>query len=423
MGTIIKNGTVIFDGTAAKADILIRDGIIAAIEAGIKAEEGDEIIDAEGKAVSYGLTDVHVHLRVPGRPDKETIASGSAAAAAGGYTCVCAMPNLSPVPDSPDNIAIEQELIDRDAIIDVLPYAAITKGRKGEELVDIKALKDKAVAFSDDGSGVQTAEMMRLAMEKAAEEDVLIAAHCEVNELLHRGYIHDGAYAKAHGHKGICSESEWAQVVRDLELSLQTGCRYHICHMSAAESVEALRAAKAKGAKASGETGPHYLLLSDADLQEEGRFKMNPPLRAASDRDALIKGILDGTIECIATDHAPHTAEEKSKGLEGSAMGIVGLETAFPLLYTNLVEPGTISLEALIKLMCENPRKIFRIGGAMRVGERADIAIFDLNSEYCIDSREFKSKGKATPFEGWKVKGRCIRTIKDGKTVYEYGKA
>ena len=417
MGTIIKNGTVIFDGTAAKADILIRDGIIAAIEAGIKAEEGDEIIDAEGKAVSYGLTDVHVHLRVPGRPDKETIASGSAAAAAGGYTCVCAMPNLYPVPDSPDNIAIEQELIDRDAIIDVLPYAAITKGRKGEELVDIKALKDKAVAFSDDGSGVQTAEMMRLAMEKAAEEDVLIAAHCEVNELLHGGYIHDGAYAKAHGHKGICSESEWAQVVRDLELSLQTGCRYHICHMSAAESVEALRAAKAKGAKASGETGPHYLLLSDADLQEEGRFKMNPPLRAASDRDALIKGILDGTIECIATDHAPHTAEEKSKGLEGSAMGIVGLETAFPLLYTNLVEPGTISLEALIKLMCENPRKIFRIGGAMRVGERADIAIFDLNSEYCIDSREFKSKGKATPFEGWKVKG------KDGKTVYEYGKA
>ncbi|MBQ4288120.1 MAG: dihydroorotase, partial [Bacteroidales bacterium] len=327
---LLKNGLVAGADGLRSSDVLIRGGLIASITPGLNAE-GCEAIDLEGKLVSLSFADIHVHFREPGQSYKETIATGSAAAARGGYGVVCAMPNLNPVPDSPETLAIEQGIIDRDAVIDVLPYCSITSGRKGLELVDFHSLKDKCVAFSDDGSGVQDEGMMRRAMEAAALEDVIIAAHCEDNRMLHGGYIHDGRYAAAHGHRGIPSESEWGQIERDLSICSETGCRYHVCHISTRESVELIRAAKARGVRVTCETAPHYLTLCEDDLREEGRFKMNPPLRSADDREALIEGLADGTIDAIATDHAPHSAEEKSRGLEGSAMGIVGLETAFPV--------------------------------------------------------------------------------------------
>lgn len=360
------------------------------------------------------LADVHVHFREPGYSYKETIRSGSMAAAAGGYTTVCTMPNLDPVPDSPEHLKVQQDIIDRDAVIDVRPYASITVGRKGLELVDVAALKGKAVAFSDDGSGVQSEEMMRKAMEKIAEEGAILAAHCEVNELLRGGYIHDGRYAAAHGHKGICSESEWGQIARDIRLAEETGCAYHVCHISTKESVNLIRRAKDRGVNISCETGPHYLLLCDDNLQEEGRFKMNPPLRSDEDRAALIEGICDGTIDMIATDHAPHSAEEKGKGLAGSAMGIVGLETAFPLLYTGLVMQDIISLDKLVELMSYAPRRRFKLG----LSEN-DWAEFDLDTIWTIDSGKFVSKGHSTPFDGWNVYGRCVHTVHDGKTIYK----
>ena len=360
------------------------------------------------------FADLHVHFREPGQTWKETIRSGSRAAARGGYTLVCTMPNLDPVPDSPEHLAVEQEAIDRDAIIRVLPYGSITKGRLGLELVDFHALKDKCVAFSDDGSGVQRREMMREAMRAAAAEDVIIAAHCEDNTLLHGGYIHDGRYCREHGHKGICSESEWGQIKRDLELCEQTGCRYHVCHISTKESVELIRQAKARGVKVTCETGPHYLVLCEDDLQEEGRFKMNPPLRSAEDREALIEGLLDGTIDAIATDHAPHSAEEKSRGLQGSAMGIVGLETAFPVLYTKLVRTGRVPLERLVEALSEAPRRIFGLPQAPQ-----DRVIVDLEHPFIIDSSRFASMGHATPFDGWEVYGRVLETRKNGLTVYK----
>ena len=359
------------------------------------------------------FTDLHVHFREPGQTWKETIRSGSMAAARGGYTLVCAMPNLNPVPDSPESLALEQAAIDRDAVITVLPYCSITKGRLGHELVDFHALKDCCVAFSDDGSGVQDEEMMRKAMEAAAREDVILAAHCEDNALLHGGYIHDGRYAAAHGHKGICSESEWGQIARDLVLCEETGCRYHVCHISTRESVELIRAAKARGVRVTCETGPHYLTLCEDDLQEDGRFKMNPPLRSADDREALIEGLADGTIDVIATDHAPHSAEEKGRGLAGSAMGIVGLETAFPVLYTKLVKTGRITLERLVEALSIAPRSIFRLP---EVPE--DYVEVDLDTPFTIQSADFASMGKATPFEGWEVYGRIVRTVYKGKTVY-----
>ena len=363
--------------------------------------------------VTRPFVDIHVHFREPGQSYKETIRTGSLAAARGGYGVVCAMPNLTPVPDSLETLALEQKIIDRDAVIDVLPYCSITKGRKGLELVDFKALKDRCVAFSDDGSGVQDEEMMRRAMEAAAREDVIIAAHCEDNTLLHGGYIHDGRYAAAHGHRGICSESEWGQIARDLELAEETGCRYHVCHISTRESVELIRAAKARGVRVTCETGPHYLTLCEDDLREDGRFKMNPPLRSADDREALIEGLADGTIDAIATDHAPHSAEEKSRGLEGSAMGIVGLETAFPVLYTKLVLGGRITLERLLEAMSDAPRRIFRIP------EDPEGRIFiDLDEEFTIDSGSFLSMGKASPFDGWKVRGRVLQNVHKGKIVY-----
>ena len=380
--------------------------------------------------VTRPFADLHVHFREPGFSYKETIRTGSMAAARGGYGVVCAMPNLNPVPDSLETLALEQEIIDRDAVIDVLPYCAITKGRLGKELVDFHALKDRCVAFSDDGSGVQDEEMMRKAMEAASREDVILAAHCEDNALLRGGYIHDGRYAAAHGHKGICSESEWGPIARDLKLAEETGCRYHVCHISTRESVELIRAAKARGVRVTCETGPHYLTLCEDDLQEEGRFKMNPPLRSADDREALSEGIADGTIDAVATDHAPHSAAEKSRGLAGSAMGIVGLETAFPVLYTKLVLPGRIPLERLLDAMGDAPRRIFRLERFLHYGRNDkkesgrndnganDRVVIDLDREFTIDSGSFLSMGKATPFDGWKVRGMVLQTIKNGKTVY-----
>lgn len=374
-----------------------------------------KIIKTDDKYIRFpGFCDVHVHFREPGFSYKETIGTGSRAAAAGGYTAVCTMPNLSPVPDSVENLRLEQDIIDRDAVIAVYPYASITKSELGEELSDMEELRSRAVAFSDDGKGVQSEDMMRRAMEKAASLGKIIAAHCEVNELLRGGYIHDGRYAAEHGHAGICSESEWREIERDVRLAGETNCAFHVCHISCRESVEIIRKAKRDGVNVTCETAPHYLVLCEDDLMEDGRFKMNPPLRSADDRAALIEGIKDGTIDMIATDHAPHSKEEKSKGLKGSAMGITGLETAFPVLYSRLVKTGVISLERLIELMAVNPRKRFGIP----IGD--DYTIWDLDAEYEIDPAEFISMGRATPFEGMKVSGRCIRTVYGGKTVYEY---
>ena len=350
--------------------------------------------------LTKGLADVHVHFREPGFSYKETIATGSQAAAAGGFTAVCPMPNLSPAPDSPETLALEQHLIRR------------TKGRRGLEPVDFRSLKGGVIGFSDDGSGIQDEAVMRRAMELAAENDCIIAAHCEDNSLLRGGYIHDGRYAREHGHAGICSESEWGQIARDLKLAEQTGCHYHVCHISTKESVRIIREAKERGVRVTCETAPHYLTLCEDDLQEDGRFKMNPPLRSAEDKAALIEGLKDGTIDVIATDHAPHSAEEKSRGLKGSSMGIVGLETAFPVLYTKLVLPGTITLDRLLEAMCSAPRRIFRIESD------PGVAVFDLGSDFAVDSGSFRSKGKSTPFDGWELKGRCLCTIYNGKTVY-----
>ena len=371
-------------------------------------------VNDKGHTVLPGFCDVHVHLREPGFSYKETIRTGTLAAARGGYTAVCAMPNLSPVPDSPEHLKIQQDIIDRNAAIAVLPYASITVGELGEELSDMEAMAPDVVAFSDDGRGVQSDELMEEAMIRAKALKKLIVAHCEVNGLLRGGYIHDGAYAAAHGHKGICSESEWRQIERDAALAKKTGCAYHVCHISTKESVEIIRRAKAEGVNITCETAPHYLLLTEDDLQEDGRFKMNPPIRTKADRDALIEGILDGTIDMIATDHAPHSAEEKSGGLKDSAFGIVGLETAFPLLYTGLVKTGIITLEKLVQLLTENPRKRFGITAG------PGYTVWDLDAEYTIDPADFLSMGKATPFEGAKVSGRCLKTVYNNEEVWKY---
>jgi len=364
-------------------------------------------------AVFPGFCDVHVHLREPGFSYKETIGSGTRASARGGYTAVCSMPNLKPVPDCVEHLEQQLQLIREQAVIHVYPYGAITVGQAGESLADLKGMAPNVIAFSDDGRGVQSWEMMREAMLRAKALGKMIVAHCEDNSLLHGGYIHDGAYAKQHNHKGICSESEWKPIERDLKLVEETGCAYHVCHISTKESVELIRRAKAKGLNVTCETGPHYLVMSDQDLQEDGRFKMNPPLRGEEDRLALIQGLLDGTIDMIATDHAPHSAEEKAKGLAGSMMGVVGIETAFPILYTKLVEPGILPLEQLIRLLAINPRQRFGIP----LGD--DYCIFDLDEEYTVDPKDFLSKGKATPFAGWTVKGKCLLTVKDGQAVYQ----
>lgn len=360
-----------------------------------------------------GFCDVHVHFREPGYSYKETIASGSLASARGGYTAVCTMPNLNPVPDSAEHLKLQRDIIEDSACIHVYPYGAITVGQKGETLADLDGMAPDVIGFSDDGRGVQSDDMMREAMKRAKALDKPIVAHCEVNNLLKGGYIHDGAYAAAHNHRGICSESEWMQIARDIELVKEIGVKYHVCHISTKESVALIRQAKADGVDITCETAPHYLMMHDAMLQEEGRFKMNPPLRSKEDRDALIAGILDGTIDMIATDHAPHSAEEKEKGLENSAFGVVGIETAFPILYTYLVKLGLISMERLVELLVINPRKRFDIP----LG--CDYSIWDLEDAYEIDPNEFVSMGKATPFEFWAVNGRCLATVCDGKIVYK----
>ena len=361
-----------------------------------------------------GFCDVHVHFREPGFCYKETIESGSKAAARGGYTTVCTMPNLKPVPHNMENLQVQLDAIERTAVIQVLPYGAITVDEKGLELADMDAMASYVCAFSDDGRGVQDREMMKAAMIKAKSLGKLTVCHCEDNSLLRGGYIHDGEYARAHGHRGICSESEWGPIARDLELVRETGCSYHVCHISTRESVELIRKAKAEGLDVTCETGPHYLLMDDSDLQENGRFKMNPPLRGVEDRRALIEGIKDGTIDMIATDHAPHSKEEKSKGLSGSAFGVVGIETAFPMLYTYLVKAGVITMERLLQLLVYAPRERFGIPF-----KAADCSYWDLDKEYVIDTEDFLSKGRATPFEGWKVFGECVKTVCNGKVVYE----
>lgn len=360
-----------------------------------------------------GLCDVHVHFREPGFSYKETIASGSAAAAHGGYTAVCTMPNLDPVPDSAEHLQVQLDAIKRSAAIKVLPYGAITVGEKGEKLADMEAMSDKVCAFSDDGKGVQNDEMMRGAMIAAKRLGKIIAAHCEDNSLLFGGYIHDGEYARMHEHRGISSASEYKQIERDLRLAEETGCAYHVCHISTKESVKLIRQAKAHGVNVTCETAPHYLVLCDEDMQEDGRFKMNPPLRSREDKKALIEGIKDGTIDMIATDHAPHSAEEKGRGLEKSLMGVVGLETAFPVLYTELVMKNIITFDRLVELMSFKPKERFGID------TNNDFAVFDISEAYKIDPEDFLSMGRATPFAGREVFGRCLLTVHNGKVVYK----
>ncbi len=403
MELTLKGGYVYENGHFEKKDITVSFSA---------SPFSSSVVDISGKYVFPGFADVHVHLREPGFSYKETVASGTAAGAAGGYTALCTMPNLKPCPDGVENLKEQLDIIRRDASVAVLPFGTITVGQNGEALSDMDGMAPDVCGYSDDGRGVQSEEMMTAAMEKAASLNKIISAHCEDNSLLRGGYIHDGEYAKAHGHRGICSESEWGPIARDIELVKRTGCAYHVCHISTKESVDIIRRAKAAGVNITCETGPHYLTLCDGDLQEHGRFKMNPPLRSASDRYALIEGLVDGTIDMIATDHAPHSDEEKGRGLEKSAMGVVGLETAFPVLYTKLVKTGVISLEKLIFLMSEAPRSRFDID--TDVG----FTVFDLDACYKIDPNEFKTKGRATPFEDMTVYGKCLMTVYDGKIVY-----
>ena len=392
---------------AASLGSVFSDGVCSSLSVpGLSGFDSSEYV------IFPGFCDVHVHFREPGFSYKETIATGSRAAARGGYTAVCTMPNLNPVPDSVENLEVQRRIIEETACIHVYPYGAITVGEQGGVLSDLEGMAPGVVGFSDDGRGVQSDSLMRQAMLRAKALGKPIVAHCEVNSLLRGGYIHDGDYAKSHGHRGICSESEWGQIARDLQLVKETGCAYHVCHVSAKESVSLIRKAKAEGLDVTCETGPHYLVMDDSALQEDGRFKMNPPLRGKEDREALIQGIEDGTIDMIATDHAPHSAEEKSRGLEKSAFGIVGIETAFPILYTYLVKPGILSLNKLLALLCVNPRRRF----GLPLG--TDYSIWDLNAAYPIDPEDFLSKGRATPFAGWQVNGKCIATVCDGKLAY-----
>ncbi|MBR2078949.1 MAG: dihydroorotase [Clostridia bacterium] len=413
MALTVKGKQIFKNGSLSSLPLFIDHGIVVSGN-----PESDGTVIFSDSYILPGFADVHVHLREPGFSYKETIKTGTLASAHGGYTAVCSMPNLNPVPDSVESLKEQLDIIKRDAAIAVYPYGSITVGQKGEELSDMEGMSENVIAFSDDGRGVQSDELMEMAMLKAKSLGKMIVAHCEVNELLNGGYIHDGEYAKAHGHRGICSESEWKQIERDIALAEKTGCAYHVCHISTKESVEIIREAKRRGVDITCETGPHYLVLSDKDLKEEGRFKMNPPLRSEEDRLALIEGIKDGTIDMIATDHAPHSAEEKGRGLEKSAMGIVGIETAFPVLYTELVLKGVISLTKLIELLSINPKKRFGIKGGTDDGQQADFCVVDLDTEYEIKSEDFYSMGKATPFEGMKVKGKVLHTYIKGEKIF-----
>ncbi len=418
MNCIIKDAKVYIDGKFSDRDIYIVDGKLFLEYAPIVSNSAT-VISLKNKYIFPGFIDVHVHLREPGFLYKETIATGTRAAAHGGYTAVCSMPNLNPSPHSVENLKLQLDAIKKDASITVIPFGTITEKGLGEKLSDMEGMADNVAGFSDDGRGVQSEEMMLAAMKNAKSLNKIISAHCEDNSLLNGGYIHDGEYAKTHGHRGICSMSEWGQIKRDIELVEKTGCAYHVCHISTKESVELIRQAKKDGLDITCETAPHYLVLSDKNLQEDGRFKMNPPLRSEEDRLALIEGVCDGTIDMIATDHAPHSAEEKSQGLEKSLMGIVGIETAFPILYTKLVKTNIISLEKLLSLLNDNPRKRFKIGSEIKFGEPADFTVFDLDTAYTINSEDFLSKGKSSPFTGEKVFGKCLATIHQGKVVWQ----
>ncbi|MBQ8555889.1 MAG: dihydroorotase [Clostridia bacterium] len=417
---LLKGGLVYDHGQLVPMDIEVTDGIVTGRGQAISSN-ADKVFDCQGMAVFPGFADVHVHLREPGFSYKETIETGTKACARGGYTVVGAMPNLNPAPDSDEHLRVQEEMIAQQAVIRVLPYASITIGQKGEgELTDIAGLAHRVIGFSDDGRGVKDAATMQEAMERCKAADSIIAAHCEDMSLIPAGgAIHDGAFAKEHGIPGIPSKSEWAPIARDVDLARATGCRYHVCHVSTKESVEIIRQAKAAGVDITCETGPHYLLMSQDDLQDLGRFKMNPPLRDKEDQAALVEGILDGTIDMIATDHAPHSDEEKSRGLAKSAMGVVGIETAFPLMYTYFVETGRMTLETLIDRMVYAPRKRFCLDGGCEVGDRAEITVFDLHADQTIDPSDFLSKGKATPFEGWKVHAECKLTICGETVAYE----
>ena len=418
MEYLLKHGQVFTQGRFQNVDILLRDGRIAAVGGPISSG-GSVSIDLGGAFIFPGLVDVHVHLREPGFSYKETIAAGTLAAAHGGYAHLGAMPNLNPVPDSRAHLQAELEAIARDAKVHVHPYGAITVGEQGEELADLAAMAPDVLGFSDDGKGVQDSKMMERAMCLARDLGKPIVAHCEDNTLLRGGYIHDGEYARLHGHRGICSESEWGQIARDLELVKKTGCRYHVCHVSAKESVDLIRRAKAEGVDVTCETGPHYLLMNDMDLQEDGRFKMNPPIRSQADREALVEGILDGTIDMIITDHAPHSAQEKSRGLEKSLMGVVGLECAFAVLYTGLVKKGILSLEKLLDLMHTAPARRFGVGTPIAPGQPADLTVFDLEKKWTVDPEQFLSLGRATPFAGWEVQGACKMTLIGGEIAWQ----
>ena len=407
--TIFKNCRNYLTNEVTIGDFAVVDGKVVSVSS-FDATSDDTIIN--NCAILPGFCDVHVHFREPGYLYKEDTYTGSMASARGGYTDVCTMPNLNPVPDSYENLKLQLDAIKEKAQIGVHPYGSITVEQKGEALAALDEMADYCVAFSDDGRGVQSEALMEEAMIKAKALGKIIVAHCEDNSLLRGGYIHDGEYAKAHGHRGICSESEWGPIARDIELCKKTGCAYHVCHISAKESVDIIRRAKAEGVDITCETGPHYLTLDDSCLQEHGRFKMNPPLRDKSDREALIEGMLDGTIDMIATDHAPHSAEEKSKGLEKSNMGVVGIETAFPVMYTNFVKTGIMSMEKLISLLSKNARERFGISDS-------GFSVWELDTEYKVNPDDFLSKGRSTPFEGENVYGTCIMTVYNGKTVYE----
>lgn len=417
MNYILTNANVFVQGNFIKSNVFIANGIISEIS-NRTPQAVCPVYDLNGCFLFPGFIDVHVHLREPGFFYKETIHSGTKAAAHGGYTAVCSMPNLNPTPDCAEHLEVQLKAIRETACIQVVPYGTITIGEMGEKMAAYDELAGQVCAFSDDGRGVQNDEMMLAAMKKISGYNKIVAAHCEDNSLLHGGYIHDGAYAKAHGHRGICSESEWKQIARDLKLVKESGVKYHVCHISTKESVDLIRKAKAEGLDVTCETAPHYLTMNDSMLQEDGRFKMNPPIRSEADRQALIAGVLDGTIDMIATDHAPHSAEEKSKGLEKSMMGVVGLETAFPVLYTELVKKGVLTLNKLIELMHTNPRKRFGVGTALEVGQPASLTVFDLEKEYQINPETFLTKGRATPFAGNTVCGACKLTMYQGNIVW-----
>ncbi len=420
MTTLLHGGRVWQNGRLTLMDLLIVDGRVSIPADHFLQENADRVLNCKGLVLFPGFADVHVHLREPGFSYKETIATGSRAAAHGGYTVVCAMPNLNPAPDTAEHLEEELSIIRRDAVIRVLPYGCITMGQKGVgEVIDMASMVKDVAGFSDDGRGVRDEDTMREAMRRCKAVDGIIAAHCEdMSYIPQGGAIHAGKYAEEHGIPGIPSESEWKPIERDLKLAEETGCRYHVCHVSCKESVALIREAKKRGVNVTCETGPHYLLMCQDDLQDEGRFKMNPPLRNKEDREALLEAALDGTIDMIATDHAPHSAEEKSRGLRSSAMGVVGIETAFPLLYTHLVETGKMSLERLITMMTDAPRQRFRLGGGIEEGQQAEITAFDLHAAEKVNPEKFLSMGKATPFEGWDVHAACRFTLLGDQLVY-----